>query len=111
MTREEQIKEITMLTCPAYCRDKDKKCAGIQDCDMRCLHYQRFETVYDNANYRKQIEAEWIMVEKEDYWIPNITEKSVRALPKCSNCEKEFGLKALEYSYCPNCGAKMIRRR
>lgn len=55
MTREEQIKEITMLTCPAYCRNKDKKCAGIKDCDMKCLHYQRCEVVYDNANYRKQV--------------------------------------------------------
>ena len=60
MTREEQIKEITMLTCPAYCRNKDKKCAGVQDCDMKCLHYQRCEIVYDNANYRKQVETETV---------------------------------------------------
>ena len=59
----------------------------------------------------KQIEAEWIMIEQEDYWIPNITKKSVCALPKCSHCEKEFGLTALKYSYCPNCGAKMVGRR
>ena len=111
MTREEQIKEITMLTCPAYCRNKEKKCAGILECDMKCLYYQRCEIVYDNANYRKQEKAEWIVTEKEDYWIPDITVKSTRPVYKCSACEKEFGLIASKYSYCPNCGAEIVGRK
>ena len=103
-------------------------------CKENCIHYpvcgiwdRKVFVDYDNnilsdfsdlpnveehcRNYLPKIEAEWIMVEKEDHWVPNITEKSVRLLPKCSNCEKEFGLIVLKYSYCPNCGAKVIGRR
>lgn len=57
--------------------------------------------------WHRQVEAEWIVIEKEDYWIPDITVKSTRPVYKCSACEKEFGLIALKYNYCPNCGAKM----
>jgi DNA-directed RNA polymerase subunit RPC12/RpoP len=104
-------------------------------CKESCIHYsvcgiwdRKVFIDYDNnilsdfsdlsnveeycRNYlSKKTEAEWVMIKKEDYWIPNITEKSVRLLPKCSNCEKEFGLIVLKYSYCPNCGAKMVERR
>ena len=61
--------------------------------------------------WRKVTQAKWIMVEKEDYWIPDITVKSTRLLSKCSVCEKEFGLIALKYNYCPNCGAEIIGRK
>ena len=104
MTREEQIREITMLTCPAYCRNKDKKCAGIQDCDMKCLHYQRCEIVYDNANYRKQVKAEWIEAGFDDYY-------------KCSNCgyihcdKEQIRLNPQHFLYCGHCNADMVGRR
>lgn len=53
----------------------------------------------------------WLVEEVEDYWIPDITTKSVRKFPKCPYCGKRFGTFALEYKYCPECGNKMIRRR
>ena len=52
MNREKQIEEMAKITCQMYRRDKEKKCAGVQECDMKCLHYQRCEALY-NAGYRK----------------------------------------------------------
>ena len=75
--REKQIEEMTKITCSMYCRDKEKKCAGVQECDMKCLQYQRCETLY-NAGYRKQSEGEWEKFEGERFI--------------CSNCAKVFGL-------------------
>lgn len=96
MTREEQIKEITILTCPAYCRNKEKKCAGIQECDMKCLHYQRCEIVYDSANYHKQEKVSKVSficddgdTSYEDY--------------KCGNCGCRTCIEAA--NFCPKCGA------
>lgn len=95
MSREKQIEEITKITCPAYHRNKEKKCAGIQECDMKCLHYLRCESLY-NEGYRKQVEGEWIWTEKgeadcEKYWV-------------CSACKEHDFVKT---KYCPNCGARM----
>lgn len=106
MTREEQIKEITMLTCPAYCRNKEKKCSGIQHCDMKCLHYQRCEIVYDNSNYRKQVKAEWIEHRwtTEDDW-GYFNHRSI----ECSDCGIEI-YKGEPTDYCPHCGAEMVRK-
>lgn len=103
MTREEQIKEITMLTCSAYCRNKEKKCAGIKECDMKCLQYQRCEIVYDNANYHKQEKAEWIEHRwtTEDDW-GCINHRSI----ECSACKIEI-YKGEPTEYCPHCGAEM----
>ncbi len=53
MSKEKQIEEMAKTTCQMYRRDKEKKCAGVQECDMKCLHYQRCEALY-NAGYRKQ---------------------------------------------------------
>jgi hypothetical protein len=39
-----------------YCRQYEKRCAGVQECDMKCLHYQRCEALY-NEGYRKQSEV------------------------------------------------------
>lgn len=61
MDREKQIEEMAKITCSMYCRDKEKKCANVQECDMKCLHHQRCEALY-NAGYRKQNIGEWIMV-------------------------------------------------
>lgn len=55
-----QIEEMAKITCDMYRRDREKKCAGIQECNMKCLHYQRCEALY-NANFRKQ---EWISVDE-----------------------------------------------
>ena len=51
--------------------------------------------------------TKWLVEEREDYWIPNITEKSIVKLPKCSYCGKRYGMIALEYKYCPECGKKV----
>ena len=98
--REKQIEEMTKITCSMYCRDKEKKCVGVQECDMKCLQYQRCETLY-NAGYRKQSEGEWEKFEGERFI--------------CSNCAKVFGLGSTAtiydvkrvWKYCPNRGAKM----
>lgn len=37
MDKEKQIEEMTKITCSMYCRNRDKKCAGVQECDMKCL--------------------------------------------------------------------------
>ena len=56
MDREKQIEEMAKITCSRYCRNKEKKCANVQECDMKCLHHQRCEALY-NAGYRKQSEV------------------------------------------------------
>ena len=48
--------------------------------------------------------TKWLVEEVEEYWIPDITTKSIRKLPKCPNCGETFGRIALEYKYCPECG-------
>lgn len=55
MNKEIQIEQMTKITCQMFCGDKEKKCAGVQVCDMKCLHYQRCEVLY-NAGYRKRSE-------------------------------------------------------
>lgn len=97
MTKEEEIKEAGNIIYSAYLFHSH-------------AHRNAAMDLYD-ANYRKQVEAEWIVVEKEGYWIPDITVKSTRPVFKCSACEKEFGLIASQYNYCSNCGAKMVGRR
>jgi DNA-directed RNA polymerase subunit RPC12/RpoP len=94
----------------------NKGCTGMicMDCPGReydhCGDYNKAVKLYD-AGWRKQEKAEWIVTEKEDYWIPDITVKSTRPVYKCSACEKEFGLIASKYSYCPNCGSEIVGRR
>ena len=53
--KEKQIEEMAKLTCQMYCRGKEKKCAGVQECDCKCLHYNRCEAAY-NFGFRKQSE-------------------------------------------------------
>lgn len=48
--------------------------------------------------------TKWIAEEVENYWIPDITNKSKVKLPKCPNCLTVHGLTALKYKYCPECG-------
>lgn len=93
MSREKQIEEMTKITCLSFRRESDKNCCGIDYCDMKCLHYQRCEALY-NAGYRKQSEGEWIDVED-----------TLLYRYKCSLCgEIKLGKMT---NFCPNCGAKM----
>lgn len=55
--------------------------------------------------------TKWLVEKREDYWVPNITEKSVVKLPKCAYCGKVFGTVALNYNYCPQCGENMRMTR
>lgn len=59
MTEQEQIEQMARITCGMYCRQYEKRCAGVGECDCKCLHYQRCEALYD-VGYHKQ---EWISVE------------------------------------------------
>lgn len=52
----------------------------------------------------------WLVEEVEDYWIPDITTKTMAKLPKCPYCCKIFGTIALKYNYCPECGERVGRR-
>lgn len=94
MDREKQIEEMAKITCSMYCRDKEKKCAGVQEYDVKCLHHQRCGALY-NAGCRKQNMGEWIMVGE------GITEKVV-----CSNCNSEKG-SFMKPPFCNQCGAIM----
>lgn len=60
MTKQNQIEQMARITCQMYCRQYEKRCAGVAECDYKCLHYQRCEALYD-AGYHKQ--SEWISVE------------------------------------------------
>lgn len=94
MTKEKQIEEMTKITCSMYCRDRDKKCAGVQECDMKCLQYQRCEVLY-NAGYRKQTEGKWLT--KGDFF----------HVFACSVCGSTVDFPFQRTFYCPNCGANM----
>lgn len=59
MTEQEQIEQMARITCQMYCRQYEKRCAGVGECDYKCLHYQRCEVLYA-AGYHKQ--SEWISV-------------------------------------------------
>ena len=100
MTEQEQIEQMARITCQMYCRQYEKRCAGVQECDMKCLHYQRCEALY-NAGYRKQIVGEW----KDNH---------------CTNCGMmplgeemwtRLDLTPPKFEgfmdWCPNCGARM----
>lgn len=62
MNKEKQIEEMAKITCQMYRRDKEKKCAGVQECDCKCLQYNRCEALY-NAGYRKASEVAWEIFE------------------------------------------------
>ena len=101
MTREDAIIELTLRTCQAfhYNEPKERACGGLQNCDLKCLHYQRCEYAYE-AGWRKQIEAEWVKMEYSDDY-------------KCSHCTyihcngEELRRNPQHFLYCGHCGAKM----
>ena len=47
-----QIEQMARVTCQMYTRQYEKRCAGVGECDYKCLHYQRCEALYD-MGYRK----------------------------------------------------------
>lgn len=59
------------------------------------------------------IHAHWEFVEREALWITDIKEfggngnPSKKNMPVCSNCKTEYGLGALKFKRCPECGAHM----
>lgn len=64
MSKEKQIEEMARITCQMYCRQYEKRCAGVEECNYKCLHFQRCEALY-NAGYRKHSEVE-VLEEKID---------------------------------------------
>lgn len=56
MEKEKQIEEMAKITCQMYRREEAKKCAGVQNCDCKCLQYNRCEALY-NLGYRKASEV------------------------------------------------------
>lgn len=59
------------------------------------------------------VHARWEMVDREAFWIGDdeiwkeTGRPTIRKMPVCSICKTQFGTGALEYNYCPNCGARM----
>ena len=49
----------------------------------------------------------WEIEKIEGYWVPDITVKCFKHLPKCPKCHETFGAIAFDYNYCPNCGKQM----
>ena len=63
--------------------------------DFELDRFKTAENLY-NAGYRKQSEGEWVVCGMFDDFF------------KCSSCgDKHPWQTAIEYKYCPNCGAKM----
>ena len=95
MTDKQQIEEMAIMLCDMYRRDSEKKCAYVQECDMKCLHYQRCEALY-NTGYRK-VDANAVVLSKEelskrDYEFRQIGyDECLRDNPK-----KDIYIKALE---------------
>ena len=104
MTREEEIIELTKRTCNAYRRQEplERTCGGFQECDCKCLQYNRCEAVYD-AGWRKQIEVEWLPIKQysEKWGVETI---NYYRCPICDNLKYTDGA-----NYCSKCGAKMKR--
>ena len=95
MSRDKQIEEMTKALCDIDC--KGMKC---NVCDSYgCEYRMQAEALY-NKGYRKQIDAEWVMIPVNGV-----------ACYRCGNidCARliPFGTKPQELKYCPNCGAKM----
>lgn len=57
----------------------------------------------------------WELREVEAFWIQNMEESlktgkpTKSMMPVCSCCKTELGRIALDFNYCPKCGAKMIK--
>ena len=90
--KEKQIEEMAKTMCPNYGEDKCRTlCAARKGCFVR----NGAEILYE-AGYRKPTEGEWIVCGMFDDFF------------KCSSCgDKHPWQTAIEYKYCPNCGAKM----
>ena len=74
-----QIEEMTKIICQMYRREKEKKCAGVQDCDCKCLQYNRCEALF-NMGYRKTTDvAREIFAELETV-LYKIVKPSIRAV-------------------------------
>ena len=104
MNKERQIEEMTKITCQMYRRDQEKKCAGVQECDMKCLQYQRCEALYNMGYHR----FEWISVEDR---LPDIDPcgkgryggtRSVRVLCACKQRDGRTFVKEGYYEPCGN---------
>lgn len=94
MTKDEQINNFATELCE-ICRSRHK-CATEGPCTMA---YIVAEGLHD-VDYRKQIEAEWIPI---DRYLENFKCWAVIGYT-CSNCKTEVQ----EYTnYCAYCGARM----
>lgn len=97
MTKKQQIEQMARTTCQMYCRQYEKRCAGVAACNYKCLHYQRCEALYETG-YRKQSEGEWI---------PTYTYTAEgTGIYKCSLCGRKSANPKAD-NFCPNCGAEM----
>lgn len=86
MDAEKQIEEMARAMC---CFSEELACS---ECSEHCFYKDYAERAY-NADYRKQIEAEWITDEK--------------GYVTCSNCGEEHTWDEFRPTYCDMCGAKM----
>ena len=106
ISREKQIEDIANILWHipnGYYLNSYNDCERIAEC------------IYDDGDYRKQSEGEWEFVEKEAFWICNMEESlktgkpTKELMPVCSVCKTLFGKIVLEFKFCPECGAKMLK--
>lgn len=96
MTKEQQIAELASILCIDYGNGNGCQLSYNGSCDT-CGIYDDAETIYA-AGYRKQGEGEWLTAGMFDDFL------------KCSVCGSKHPLQtAIEYKYCPHCGARMKR--
>ena len=89
MSKEKQIEEMAKVIA------RRSKAFRNQDVAFMTTATKTAESLY-NAGYRKQKEVGWIVSGMFDDFL------------KCSSCGYQQPWQtAIEYKYCPNCGAKM----
>lgn len=69
-----------------------------------------FHAYEDEEGIEPIIFAHWVRATKDGLWL-NINISDIKRVfePICSHCGKRFGIVALNYKRCPECGARMIK--
>ena len=93
--RDKQIEEISCNRCVHY-----EVCMYVNAKAVEFARAENCKLFKDNADYRKQIEGEWVLCGIFDDFL------------KCSICGDDHPLfSAINYNFCPHCGAKMSKMK
>ena len=108
--RVNDVKEIIKKLAkePAYQHDGEDFYAGVYT-------VEDVLTDSEEVELEEPKEGKWELKEVEAFWIQNMEESlktgkpTKSMIPVCSCCKAELGKIALDFTYCPKCGAKMIK--